>query len=63
MNQAKFTNFCKRSSIVLPLLDPEYVKNTPLRKSVLPVQTVPHSTRLESGTSEFTFRFFLAADN
>ena len=30
--QAKFTNFCKRSSIILPLLDPEYVKNIPLRK-------------------------------
>ena len=27
--QAKFTKFCKRSSIFLPLLDPEYVKNIP----------------------------------
>jgi hypothetical protein len=45
------------------MLDPEYAKYIPLRKSVLPVLIVPHSTRLESGTSELAFRFFLTAYN
>jgi len=45
--QAKFTNFCKRKSIFLPPLESQFVRNIPVRKVFLLVETVPLSTMIE----------------
>ena len=61
--QANFNSFCKRNSIIFPLLDPQYVRNTVLRKFLLPVETVSHNTRLESENSKPAFPFSPTAYN
>jgi hypothetical protein len=38
-------------------------QNVPAESLLLPVETVPHPTRLESGTSKLSFRFFLTTYN
>ena len=53
--QANFTNFCKCNSIFLPLFDPDYVRNIPLRKVSFTSWILPQSTRVESRTSELAF--------
>ena len=45
MKQAKFTNLCKRSPIIMPMHDPEYAKYIPLRNSVLPIKIQCHISR------------------
>jgi len=62
IKQAKNTNFSKLKAIILPLFFPENVNNILLwivASKHLKTVILPKS--LESGTSKFTFRFFLTA--
>jgi len=62
IKQAKNTNFCKLKTIILSLFDPENVNNILLWiVASQHLKTVILSKSLESGTSKFTFRFFLTA--
>jgi hypothetical protein len=56
-----FTSLRKQKAIILQLFDSECLNNFSMPKVTLIVETAPHSTRLESGTSKLVFRFFLTA--
>lgn len=61
--QAKITDCCRRTAIIIPLLNPEDVKNILLQKVAFYSSTRPQPTRHESWNSKYTFRVFLAAYN